>query len=409
MATAGVRGGGENPPIRPTRRPGARYRRMTMSRPQLLVLSWRDRSHPEGGGAELFAEEVCSRLSRRGWDVTFFTAAYPGALAEESRDGVRFVRAGGRNSVYLRGALAYLRGGLGRPDVIVDVHNGVPFFARLWARRPVVVLVHHLHREQWRMLFGPITGRIGWLIESAVSTRVHRANRYLTVSEASRRALAGIGVTPDRVTVVHNGVTAPPMPEAGKADRPTIVSLGRLVPHKQVEHLIDALATLRSRIPELHLEIVGEGYWEPRLREHASRAGVDGSVTFHGRVDEATKFDLLSRAWVLGLPSVREGWGLVVMEAAAMGTPAVAYSSAGGPSGSIVDGHTGFLVEEPDDMARSLGTVLTDPDLRDRLGRNARARAAEFDWEATVDGVEALIRDTANRRETDEALAQRSP
>ena len=115
----------------------------------VVFLSWRDTRHPEGGGAEKYLEMVATGLVGLGATVTVFCAAHPAAPPDEEVAGVRYVRRGGRLTVYLRGMLALLRGSLGSPDVVVDVQNGLPFWSRLVTRTPVVVLVHHVHREQW--------------------------------------------------------------------------------------------------------------------------------------------------------------------------------------------------------------------------------------------------------------------
>src|SRR5690606_29841941 len=118
--------------------------------------------------------------------VTIQCAAHRAAPAGEWVRGVRFRRRGGRFSVYLHALLAIARM---RADVIVDVQNGMPFFSRLVARCPVLVLVHHVHREQWRTAVGPVLCRIGWWIESWLAPRFYRGSRYVTVSEVTRREL----------------------------------------------------------------------------------------------------------------------------------------------------------------------------------------------------------------------------
>src|SRR5262245_41538225 len=131
----------------------------------VVMLSWRDTTNPEGGGAEVYLEQVAAGLRERGAIVTVFTAAYDGAPAAETRDGIRFVRGGGKVSVYLWGMLLLLLGRLGpigRADIVVDVQNGLPFFSRLVTRRPVVVLIHHVHREQWPVVYPGLAGRVGW-------------------------------------------------------------------------------------------------------------------------------------------------------------------------------------------------------------------------------------------------------
>lgn len=164
---------------------------------RVLLLSWRDTTHPQGGGSEVYAERTAAGLVARGHQVTMFCAAHPGAPPEETtRDGVRVVRAGGPLSIYPRAALAYASGRLGKADVVVDVQNGIPFAARAWFPGPVVLLCHHVHREQWPVVRGPLGARLGWAVESRLSPRLNRGTPYVTVSQASAAELVALGVDP---------------------------------------------------------------------------------------------------------------------------------------------------------------------------------------------------------------------
>ena len=126
---------------------------------RVLLLNWRDLHHPEAGGAEKYLVTVAEGLAARGHEVTFRTAAYPGALPEETVAGVRYRRRGGHYSIYPR---AFAANAAASHDVVVDVQNGVPYLSPLVTRSPVVNLVHHVHREQWPVVFGPRTARFGW-------------------------------------------------------------------------------------------------------------------------------------------------------------------------------------------------------------------------------------------------------
>ena len=174
------------------------------------------------------------------------------------------------------------------------------------------MLVHHCHREQWPVA-GPVMSRIGWFVESRLSPRLHRRNQYVTVSLPSARDLALLGVHPDRVAVVRNGVDAAPEHTltVPRSSTPRVVVLSRLVPHKQIEDALDAIAQLRTRIPGVHLDVLGDGWWSQRLVDHAAQLGISDAVTFHGHVDDATKHAVLQRSWVHVLPSLKEGWGFV--------------------------------------------------------------------------------------------------
>jgi glycosyltransferase involved in cell wall biosynthesis len=347
----------------------------------VVFLSWRDTRNPEGGGAERYLEKMAAGLVARGCRVTIFCAAYPGASPVETVDGVRFVRRGSKTSVYLQGMSSVLRRRFGQVDLVVDVQNGLPFFSRLVTRRPVVVLVHHVHREQWPVVYPGLPGRVGWWIESRLAPRLYRTCQYVAVSRATRGELRSLGVGGPRIAVVHNG-TDPVLPTiAAKSDTPMICTVGRLVPHKQVEHAIDAVVALREEFPDLRLHVVGSGWWEGTLHEYVETRGATELVVFDGHVDEVRKNEVFEAAWLLALPSLKEGWGLVVGEAGLHHTPTVAYRSAGGTRESIADGISGVLVEDRAGMARALGELLRDPEKRTRLADGAGEMSRRFTWE----------------------------
>lgn len=375
-----------------TRRRPDGSRRGADGRRSVAFLTWRDTSNPEGGGSELFVERVAEYLAARDWDVTICTSAFPTAAADEVRRGVRLRRRGGHWTVYPHG-LAYLVSRRGRrTDVVVDVQNGVPFFAPLVRRRGVVNLTHHVHRVQWRIIFPGLVGRLGWWLESRLAPRLYRRHQYVTVSAASRADLVALGVDGARIAIVHNGIDAPlpdrPLP---RAPVPTICVLGRLVPHKQVEHALEVAAKLRVEMPELRVEVVGEGFWHAVLAEHAERLGIADAVSFHGHVSSQERDAILDASWVLLAPSVKEGWGIAITEAAAHGVPAIAYRAAGGVCESIVDGETGWLVDDVEELHQRTEQLLRDAALRERMAENARSRAAGFDWSSAGRRFEQLL------------------
>lgn len=360
---------------------------------RILVFTWRDAGHPEAGGSETFVERVSAGLVALGHDVTIFTAGYPGAQATQERGGRRYLRRGGRYSVYARAAAHLIRRGR-TYDAIIDIQNGVPFWTPLWSGTPVVNVVHHVHREQWPEVFGPLRARLGWWLESSAAPRVYRACQYLTVSEATRGELVQMGVSPARVRVVYSGNDLPdPAVTAGvpRTSHPSMVVLGRLVPHKRVELAIDAVAQLRAEHPGLRLTVVGQGYWEDSLRRHAQSLGVTDAVEFTGFVDEDAKHRLLARSWVALLPSMKEGWGLAVLEAGIHGTPTVAFRAAGGTVESVLEDETGLLADDDEQFVQLAGRLLDNEDLRRTLGKSAADHARLFSWERTAREVAAML------------------
>jgi glycosyltransferase involved in cell wall biosynthesis len=363
----------------------------------LVIMSWRDTGHPDGGGSEVYVERMAEAAAAHGHHVTLFCAAYPGAARAEERDGYQVVRRGGRFTVYLWGALLYLTGRFGRVTTVIDVQNGIPFGAGLYARRArVLILVHHVHREHWPVVFGPAYARLGWWIESRLAPRLGRGRPYLTVSESTRDELAALGVDRGRIRIVYNaiaprGATGPP---PARAAQPTVCVLGRLVPHKRVEIALDCVARLLPEFPGLAVTIVGQGWWEPRLRAHADRLGIAGRVEFAGWVSDAAKHEILDRSWVMAVPSAKEGWGIVVLEAGQHGVPTVAFHGAGGLSEAVLDGGTGLLAHDVDGYTAALRRLLTDAALRDRLGARAAEHTASFDWRRSMDQFLRILDET---------------
>jgi glycosyltransferase involved in cell wall biosynthesis len=346
----------------------------------VVFLSWRDAGNPEGGGAERYLARVAEGLVARGCRVTVFSAAYAGAAPDETVDGIRYVRRGSKLSVYAQGLRLLAARRFGRVDAVVDVQNGLPFFSAAVTRRPVIVLVHHVHREQWPVVYPGVTGRVGWWLESRLSPALYRRCQYVVVSRATREELRGLGVRGPRVAVVHNGTDPVVDVAARKSARPTVCVVGRLVPHKQVEHAVDAALALRGEFPDLCLRIVGGGWWDAELRRYVGERGAGDVVVFEGHVSEVRKQEIYEESWLMALPSVKEGWGLVVGEAAAHGTPTVAYASAGGTRESIVDGVSGLLVDTQDDFTRAVGELLRDPQRRRDLAEGARMHSIRFSW-----------------------------
>ncbi|MET0703813.1 MAG: glycosyltransferase family 4 protein [Mycobacterium sp.] len=365
----------------------------------VLLLCWRDTGHPQGGGSEAYLQRIGAQLAASGVAVTLRTARYPGSQRRSVVDGIHITRGGGPYTVYIWAGLAMVasRFGLGplrrvRPDVVIDTQNGLPFLSRLVFGRRVAVLVHHCHREQWPVA-GRVLSRFGWFVESKLSPWVHRGNQYVTVSLPSARDLAELGVGLDRIAVVRNGVDEAPAVTltAARSATPRIAVLSRLVPHKQIEDALDAVAQLRGTVAGLHLDIVGDGWWRQPLVDHAAALGITDLVTFHGHVDDTAKHHVVQQAWVHLLPSRKEGWGLAVVEAAQHGVPTIGYRSSGGLTDSVVDGVTGVLVDDHPELVRRLADLLGDPVLREQLGRKAQLRSDDFSWSQSADAMRSVL------------------
>src|ERR1700729_3726187 len=144
------------------------------------------------------------------------------------------IRNGGSYSQFLRAPGAYRRQLRTDCDLVVEVCNGMPFLAPLWTRKPVVCLVNHIHADLWPLRFRPPVSLAGRFAESTVMPWAHRRSLFLTVSASTADALARVGVGPDRIRMICNGVEPAP-PPAARSPQPLFLALGRLVPAKRLD------------------------------------------------------------------------------------------------------------------------------------------------------------------------------
>jgi glycosyltransferase involved in cell wall biosynthesis/O-antigen/teichoic acid export membrane protein len=347
---------------------------------RILFLNWRDISNPEAGGAEVATHEVAKRWVEWGHDVTLLTSKFRGARGSEVLDGVRIRRVGNlRNGSFhllVQRELARVRGF----DAIVDEINTAPFLTPLWRRRlpRIVALIHQLADDVLDAeLPRPVAALGRWLEPRAL--RLYRDVPVVTVSDSTKADLHRLGL--DRVSVIPDGRDEPPsLDGVSKEEQPTLLFVGRLAGNKRPRHAVEAFEHVRRVIPTAQLWIVGQGPLERQL------AGTlpDGAEML-GFLPRDELYERMARAHCLLVPSVREGWGLVVIEANSVGTPAVAYDVPG-LRDSVRDGFTGRLAApgDPGDLAREALELLTDPHEYREMRQHATEWAQLFSWNETA-------------------------
>ncbi len=363
----------------------------------ILILNWRCPSHPWAGGAEQYIWQLATRLAGAGALVTLLAASTPGRPAEEFVQGVHLLRRGGTYSVYVRAAL-YLIRKRRRLDVIIDCQNGIPFFAPVFvvSRTAVVILViHHVHQDQFATRFKwPMTW-IGRTLEGPCTRWVYRHRPIVAVSPSTRadvrhrlRLRGPVFVVPNGLATERVGSTT-----ALRDSRPRIAYVGRLVPHKRLELLLDALAELRASWPKLTLDIAGTGPCLGHLMAYAEDAGQSGAVRFLGQVSDLERDDLFTQAWLMVVPSSHEGWGLTVLEANLCGCPALGFRVPGLVD-SIVPGQTGWLADGPAHLTEAIGAALkslSHPDARAAQARRCQEWAGGFSWQRSAERLAGII------------------
>ncbi|MFL5780519.1 MAG: glycosyltransferase family 4 protein [Thermoleophilaceae bacterium] len=360
----------------------------------VLILSDRDWTHPQGGGTGTNLYGQVSRWIAWGHRVSVIACSYPGAAPVERRGPLTLHRVGGRSTVFPRAILRQWRGLVPDADVVLEVVNGITFLTPVWLRVPRLTLVHHIHRDHYVREMGRLGRVAAFMLETLPLRLLYRRSRFLTISRASAEGIAAAGIPRERIEVGYIGVElgafAPDA--AARAERPTLLYLGRLKRYKRLEVLLEVL----ERNPDAVLEIAGDGDHRAALEAEIDERGLRSRVRLHGHVSEERKRELYQRAWLNVTASSAEGWCLSVMEAAACGTPSAALA-VGGLAESIDDGRTGALAADTVELAERVQAILRDAELRDSLGQAALERAAEFGWDATAAHTLRLLQEERAR------------
>jgi glycosyltransferase involved in cell wall biosynthesis len=334
------------------------------------------------GGAEVFTHEITKRWVQAGHKVVIFTSEFPNCNKEEVVDGITIVRSGGRLSVYSQARRFYSkRFRFDKFDYVIDEINTIPFFTPCFIRNGerILPLIHQLAREYWFYETRFPVNYLGYHFFENYCLKKYRNLPTITVSASSKYDLSNLGFK--KIYVVPEGLNFKPISQvAVKSISPVIVYSGRLKRAKRPDHAIQAFKLVKSRINNAQLWIIGDGPFRSQL-EHTAGPG----VRFFGHLDSDKRRDLIKQSWVLVNPSVREGWGLNITEANALGTPSVAYDVPG-LRDSVVNGLSGQLVEAGNviDLANTLIRVLNDHELRNRLSVYALNDSNRYNWDITA-------------------------
>jgi glycosyltransferase involved in cell wall biosynthesis len=362
---------------------------------KVLVINWRCIRNPLAGGAEIYMQEIFRRLVERGHEVTQLAERFPGSAPEETLDGIRVIRMGGAQTfnfaVYRNLGRLADEGGY---DVVVDDLNKIPFYSPWLVRVPVLAILMHLFRGSiFREALFPLASYV-WLAESIIPW-AYRNCRFTVLSESSKRDVVRLGIRPGQIAVVPPGTDFDRFrPDASVTREPILLHVGRIKKYKSVDHLLRAARLLRDRGREFRAVIVGSGDDRPRLEKLTGELELGDTVEFTGFISEDEKVDWYRRAAVLVENSVKEGWGLIVMEANGCGTPVVVARSPGLVDSSK-DGVNGLFYEYGNvaELAEKLDRVLTDEELRQRLGRQAIDWAHQWTWDAAADATERALKE----------------
>lgn len=370
----------------------------------MLFLATRDWYNPATTGGDNTMWENARYLSSVGHEVTFVAAGFAGAAKEETIDNVRVVRLGGIHSLWFRTFVYYLSDGRGRYDVVVAEGFGgsrIPRFTPLYVAEPIITEWHQIHRDLFavqypKLLNGPLN-----LLER-ITAWVHRNTLVRAGTKEWQEAFPTIGFKRENVFVVPVSIRDDWLdePHHAQATEPTILWLGKLRRYKCPDHAIRAMALVVHDVKNARLVIAGrrdDVVYEHELRTLVGQLGLDDSVEFRFNLSEGAKRDLIGSSRILVLPSTVEGFGIVVLEANALGVPVVA--SSGVPEGAVRDGVNGLRYPFGDikALADRIARLLQDEALYSRLSVTASKQAERFSWSRVGAEFEQVVSQLAAR------------
>jgi len=347
------------------------------------VINWRDIKNPEAGGAEIHLHEIFKRLARDGHHVTLVASQYKGCKREESIDGIRVIRIGTKFTFPLFVFFYYITK-LRRYnfDLIIDDVSKVPIFSPLYVKKPLFTIIHHIHGKTLFKELPFFLAAFAFLCENLIPL-FYKKIPIITVSESTKKELILKGLSKNKIEIIYNGVNHNLFVPGNKSKKPLIIYVGRVKKYKQLEDLIRAFKILKNNGKDPELIIAGKGDYHEELKDLVKKLNLNSdSVKIYKNVTEQEKVSILQKGWVYVITSMKEGWGLSIIEANSCGTPSIAYKVQG-LQDAVKSGQTGLLVKNGDvkELANTIDKVLSDIELRKKLTDNSIMWARNFDWD----------------------------
>ncbi len=365
---------------------------------RILIFNWKDVRHPQAGGAEYVTHEFAKELVRRNHEVIIFTSKSPVLKNIETIDGVTMIRYGNLYTVHLHACLYYFRHLKNWPDVVIDQFHGIPFFTPLYIKKCKLAYIHEVAGEIWHTNFKFPLNQIGYIFEK-FQFQIYKNIYFLTHSSSTKKELITYNVAAEKITVISPTVAMLKSKTLSKNKNPTLIYLGRLAPIKRIELLLTATSQLEKIIAHLSVWIVGSGNKDyiQKLIDQVNSSRLGKTIKFFNSVSEIKKYELLQKAWINIHPSIKEGYGLTVVEAARMGTPTIAFY-VGGLRDIIQHRKTGVLVKPESSVAMSaaIKELIEHPNQRIRMGQRAyRWSQSQPSWTVQTRKLETLLRSLA--------------
>jgi glycosyltransferase involved in cell wall biosynthesis len=360
----------------------------------ILIYNWKDIRNPLVGGAEIITFEYARRLAAEGHDVTWFCRTFTDAKPKEQIDGVTIIRRGGDLSTYREG-YEYYQSLEHKPDLVIDMLNTIAWQTPLYAggRSKVVQYVNQLAKEVWSYEMKPPLSWLGRFLEP-LQLIPYRNQSVITYAQSTADDLVNWGYNKDKIFQFRLGLDHSRYKPGKKADYPLFLQVCRMARMKRPDLTVRAFAQVIKDFPQARLALVGTGPFKDEVNALVRELNLTDSVLmpdkdiwFFSNEAGDQKVRLMQEAWCFVHPSVKEGWGMVVTEAAACGTPSIA-TAVTGQVDSVLDRKTGILIS-PDptveELARAMKQMIIDEPARQAMSKECLKWAANFSWDKSFD------------------------
>ncbi|PKL31188.1 hypothetical protein CVV43_03480 [Candidatus Saccharibacteria bacterium HGW-Saccharibacteria-1] len=361
----------------------------------IIWFSWKDRQHPQAGGAETVSGEIMDRLSKDGHKIKHITATYHGAKNTEIRDGVEIFRNGGKFTVYFKAREIYKKIATDQVTLIIDEMNTIPFIASIYTKSDKkALLAYQLARKVWfyQMPF-PIS-YIGYMLEPVMLRFVSKKYPLsLTESNSSKIDMEKYGFKNTKIFRV--GMELQPVNKLStKKNRNLILSLGAVRPMKRTLDAVKAFEVARDKEPSLKMIIAGDTStkYAKKVINYSLKSRHSDAINILGRVSIDQKIKLMQEAALIIVTSIKEGWGLIVTEANSQGTPAVVYD-VDGLRDSVRNNNTGLLCKNGDtiDAGNKILELIKDEKKYEEYRNNAWQWSKEFTFDNSYADFKKII------------------
>ena len=351
---------------------------------KIAIFNWRDPWDPKSGGAERVTLKHAGGWVKAGHDVTWICGIYSKAKKAQTKDGIHYFRSGFSQTLFLRAWWIYWHKFQGDFDIVIDQVHGLPMFAPLWAKKSrVIVLIHEVAKEIWSEMFPFPIAQVGRFIENSIFPIIYKNEKIWVDCDSVSLDLQKLGFAQKNITVIACAIDIPPKVVGNKEPVLTCIFVARLVKMKGIEFAIQTFAKIRQQDPQAKLWIVGEGSssYVAGLKMRIKSLRLRGGVKFWGRVSEMKKYELLRKSHFLIHTSIREGFGLTVLEAESQKTPTACFKVSA-LQDLVIDQYNGLIVPFPDTdkLADTILETYSNPIKYAEMRKKAFQHGKLYNW-----------------------------